>query len=451
MSSAQHIAPSSLGGRTVTAPHAAPGSTPGRQIGSGPAAAVKAVAAKKSAAPKTSSTSASAPAAAGQAAVQKYTGAYSGALNNVSDQEQRARDVATRRQADAQAYSAYVMGSQGKIAAAAQAADQQNVANNVAVQGATMGSQLKLQQQLQSQRDVEGGAGVGGAPGSPNYNAGRSGAGSGLGVGPGAGGQVVSTAGPIPSQQLQGLVSDQQLTQGLLGAGAARQAAQANTNQGKAGFLQAAALANLTANQRAIAGDAFNQQTQLGAQKTDLLARRTDSNKADKRAAAATAAAQASADLAHQDRMASLDQALQIAGDNRANSNAQLDARLTNSNQQGHLNRVVRLKTAATTAAAGGYVTPTEQRRRNTAVSGANDALHKQLTNLRQYMDSPTGKANLHKPGFVNLVMQDVKGAPPAVNDYARAIALNDPKAKARAKTAYDAYVKALANGTLAK
>lgn len=298
--------------------------------------AVKAGAAK-SHAPKTASPAAHAPAA--QAAVKKYQGAYSGALNNLSEQQQRVRDVEARRQRDADQYAAFVMGAQGNIAAAAQRADQQNLAQTVAVQGNTLGRQLMLQKGLQSQRAAAGGDGL------------------------------------VPNQQFSGLVDDQQRTQALLGAVSQQASDTANTNRGKAGFLQAAAQAGLMANKRAIAGDAFNQESEIANQKTGILTQRTESIKNDKRAAAQAEATAAAAAQDHADRMASLENAAAIA---QGSQNTQRDiagARIASAEKQGGLNRRVRLKTAATTAAAGGYATPAEHRRRNTALKSIDTSI----------------------------------------------------------------------------
>src|SRR3954471_2334350 len=175
--------------------------TPGRQIGSGPAAAVKAVAAKQ-AAPKPAAT-----APPVQQAARRATGAYSGALNNLSDQQARVQAVGARRQADADKYAAYVMGQQGAIAAAAHKQDQETLGLDAAVQKATLDSQLKIGGQLTAQRATAG------------------------------------ATGPVPLQQFSGLVDDQQRAQALLGAVTQQQADKTNTNAGKAQFLQAAAQA----------------------------------------------------------------------------------------------------------------------------------------------------------------------------------------------------------------
>lgn len=354
--------------------------TPGRQIGAaGPAAAVKAVAAKK-AAPAHK-------AAPVQQAARRETGAYSGALNNLSDQQARVQAVGARRQADADKYAAYVMGQQGAIAAAAHKQDQQTLGLDMAVQKATLDSQLKIGGQLTAQRAAAGGTG------------------------------------PVPLQQFSGLVDDQQRSQALLGAVTQQQADKTNTNAGKAGFLQAAAQAGLLANKRAIAGDQYNQESDIGRQRTDVLMRRTESAQADKRASASAAASAASAQLAHEDRMAALSQSAANADANRANSNAQLGARLDAQATQGRANRRVRLKTAATGAAAMGYVTPAEQKRRNTQVKATKTQVSSAQRTVDQNRAAAKALGQKYTPEAARYDLEQAlgKNAPQEVVDYALA------------------------------
>lgn len=279
-------------------------------------------------------------AAAKAQAPKPATGAYSGALNNISSQETANAAVAARRQADAKAYAAYVMGQQGSIAAAAHTADQAALGQTMGVAGATLGAQLKLQQGLQAQRAAQG------------------------------------LPGDVPAQQQAGLVSDQQTHQALLGALAGSQAARGNTNAGKAGFLAAATNANLLANQRGIAGDAFNQQQQLEGQKTNILMTKTQSAMADRRAQQAALASAANAQLAHEDRLAALAQSganAQLGATSRENvAAANASARAT----QGHLSRIASLKRAkitSTATGAGANVPPAQKAARQIRVQKLGD------------------------------------------------------------------------------
>lgn len=236
---------------------------------------------------------AAAPAAPALAdAAKRFTGAYSGSLNNISDAEQRVRDVAARRTADADKYQAYVLGKQGSIAAAAGQADDKALAQTQGVARAALGGTLALQAGLQTQRDVQGGAGVAGGP-----LQGRAGTGAGLGVGPGAGGQPQSTEGRVPAQQLTGLVDSGTRAQMLLSGLAQQSADKANTNRGKAGFLAAAAQDSMMANKRAIAGQEFEQLDILGREKTGVLNARTENAQANSRAKQAAAASIAEAQI----------------------------------------------------------------------------------------------------------------------------------------------------------
>lgn len=320
--------------------------TAGRPMGAAPA--IQQVAAKQAAAP---APRAAAPAAAVQQTAKRYSGAYSGALNSNADAENRAHAVAARRQADADKYAAFVMGQQGAVAAAAHRQDQQTLALDGATQAATLNSQLKLQ------------------------------------AGLGAGRQQQGITGPVPLQQSAGLVNDQQAGQALMGAVTQQQADKTNTNAGKAAFLQAAAQASLLANKRAIAGDEYNQVSDIQRERTGLLTTRTESAQADKRAAASAAADAANAQLAHEDRLAALDNSKSIANDNRQAASDNLNTRLDAAATQGHRNRVVRLKTAAVTAAAGGYVNPKEQQRRNQAVSASGTSIANGKASAKQLVD----------------------------------------------------------------
>lgn len=388
--------------------------TAGRPMGAAPA--IQQVAAKKAAAPAPRP---AAPAAAVQQSAKRYSGAYSGALNSNADAENRAHAVAARRQADADKYAAFVMGQQGSVAAAAHRQDQQTLALDTATQGATLNSQLKLQQGLGDARAAQG------------------------------------INGPVPLQQRVGLVDDQQAGQALMGAVTQQQADKTNTNAGKAQFLQAAAQASLLANKRAIAGGEYKQVSDIQRERTGLLTTRTESAQADKRAAAQAASDAASAQLAHEDRMAALDNSASIAADNRANSNLQLDARLRSDATQGRANRRVRLKTAATTAAAGGFVTPTEQRRRTNlerATSSQVDSGKARADQLRQAA-ATTGIA-LTPDLLRHALTKDDPKMPKEVQDYILAGAFGrkagvTKKGGASAAARYHTYISNIRAGKL--
>lgn len=194
--------------------------------------------------------------------VQQYRGAYSAGLNNLSGLEQREHDVAARRQADAKQYAAYVLGKQGSIAAAAHQQDQKALLTQTGIQQIGAKSGLALQDTLQKQRAAQG------------------------------------IEGAVPAQQLVAPVDSQQRNNAILTAIMGRTADQMNTNQGKAGFLAAAAQAGMQANQRAIAGQEFENVSKIQGQKTELLARKTDQALESKRAQQAAAADMYGADLA---------------------------------------------------------------------------------------------------------------------------------------------------------
>lgn len=195
-------------------------------------------------------------------AAAKYTGAFSGALNELDAASQRNRDVAARRQADNAKYQAYVLGQQGSIAAAGQAADDKAIQQSGMVQAATAGFTGAIGKGMQSARAAQG---IGGG---------------------------------VPLQQLAGPADDATRLQGVLGAGTQQLADRANTNRGKAGFLAAAAQAALLANQRAIAGDEFQNESSIRRDKVDVLNQRTQSKITDRRQAASDAAAAQAAQAA---------------------------------------------------------------------------------------------------------------------------------------------------------
>lgn len=392
-----------------------------------PAAAPK-LAIKKAAAPAPTAPAAN-PAIA--AAAKQYSGAYSGALNNVSDQERRVRDVGARRQNDAKLYAAWVMGKQGAIQAASQAADDKSLQQHVGLQAATAIAQQRLQAGLQTQRDAQAGAGVG-IQGNPLAQAGM---GSPYGGGPGAGAAVPGGgAGAVPAQQLSPVVDAQTRTQSLLGNVGQQQADRANTNRGKAGFLAAAAQAQLAATQRGIEGDTFNQLTTLGGQKTDLLSRRTDAAMADRRARDAAASDAANAQLAHEDRLAAIQNTAAIAGSNQDLRRELSANELGVRQREGRANRRVRLKTSATGAAALGYVSPADQRRRNTALRKVDTGTEAALTELkRQYDASPKAGPDAFTVDDARFVLgKKFKGLAPEVQDYVITRMFGGTKAKTK-------------------
>ncbi len=409
-----------------------PQATPGRQAGaySPPLVAQAAAAKTRKAKPKP----APAKAAVADAARQRYSGAYSGALNNLDDAEQRVAAVARRRQQDAQQYAAYVLGQQGSIAAASAAADQKSLDQHGAIQQAALQGSQALQQSLQDRRNEAAGVG--------------------RGTNAGGGGPT-----PVPAQQLSGLVDEQTRTQQLLAASGGQQADAANTNQGRAAFLAAAAKQQLAANQRAIAGDEFDQTSGIRREKTGVLSAKTESTQADKRAAGAAAASIVEAQMR-----------AQAAADDRASreaisSNSLLSrkeiaaAQISNAQLQGRANRRTRIKTAGITAAAGGYVTPAERRRRNVAISNVKDNLERatqragQLMSLAGKVDPSTGKPNNITPDILRAdIMRTNPDVPKEVRELIVAQMFKREPGKAAKGTAqrrYEALLKKIAAGEL--
>ncbi len=409
-----------------------PQPTAGRQAGaySPPMIAQAAAAKTRKAKPKPAP---GAPAVAA-AAQKRYSGAYSGALNNLDDAEQRVAAVARRRQQDAQQYAAYVLGQQGSIAAASAAADQKSLDQHGAIQQAALQGSQALQQSLQDRRNEAAGVG--------------------RGTNAGGGGPT-----PVPAQQLSGLVDEQTRTQQLLAASGTQQADAANTNQGRAVFLAAAAKQQLAANQRAIAGDEFEQTSGIRREKTGVLSAKTESTQADKRAAGAAAASIAEAQMR-----------AQAAADDRASreaisSNSLLTrreiagAQIENAQLQGRANRRTRIKTAGITAAAGGYVTPAERRRRNNVTLDTKKALEQGMERATQLMglsgkpDPASGKPIVATPDLVRRAIDRAyPNTPKEVREYiiAQTFKREPGKgAKGLAKSRYEALLKKIAAGEL--
>lgn len=274
-----------------------------------------------------------------QAAQKAATGPYAAALNNNSEAEQRARDVASRRQSDNAAYTAYVMGQQGKLAAAGMAADQHAAQQTAGVQAATLQGNAGLGRGLQAARAAQG------------------------------------IAGTVPSQQVAGLADDAARQNLILGAATQRSVDRSGTNAGKAGFVQAAALANMNAHSRAIAGDEFDQTSRIRQERTGLLADEANATMQQRAAEAQAAADVRQAELAAQSRDADRASREDIAG-------AQLDAR----QREGESDRAFRarqnsLDRQAKRAAAGSADTGTPDRAdamkfRATVSTAAADAKH---------------------------------------------------------------------------
>jgi hypothetical protein len=355
-----------------------------------------------------------------QVAQKAHAGAYAAPIANLDQAEQAARDVAARRQADNQAHAAWVLGQQGKLAAIGQANDQRAAAATAGVQAGTLHGNQQLMGGMQAARQAQG------------------------------------IQGPVPSQQLAGLSDDAARQNLILGAATQRGVDRANTNAGKAGFVSAAALANMNAQSRAIAGDEFQQVQGIRREKTGLLA--DEANATMQQRAAETAA---KADIAKAEIAAAARDADRSSRENIAN--AQIDARRMEGEtdrefqaRQNRANRRVRLKTAATTAAASGYVAPAEQKRRNTTVLHTEQARNKAVGLLRDY--KAAAKASGHSYTVEDAkydIEQDLKGAPQAVVDYALAAAFGHKagvtaKGGKSAAARYYEYVNRIKRGEIA-
>ncbi len=292
-------------------------------------------------------------------AARQYTGAFSGALNNLSEQEQRVADVANRRRADTERYSAYVMGQQGTIAAAAAQADQQALKNVQSVQGAAHANIQSLQTQQAAQNEAQG-------------------------------------VGAPTAQMRAGLVDDANRTQMMLGAAGTRQATVGNANVGRAQFLQAAALANMNAHKRAISGEEFEQQSAIGREKTGVLTMKTQESLASKRAQQAAAAEIESARIDADTDAENRASRERIAGANISSRERLTEAQIANSALQGRANRRLRRKEAAA-GGKGGGISPSEQRQRGDSARGLIDAAAqatgraRDLARSREAVDKNTG------------------------------------------------------------
>jgi hypothetical protein len=323
--------------------------------------------------------------AAVKAAAKRYTGPLADSLNELSDAEQRAHDVAARRQDDAKAYASFVMGQQGAIQGAAVAADQRALQQTVGLQAAGAASNAQGLGALERARAAQG------------------------------------IAGPVPSQQLAGVIDAQTRGNDLSAASSQNLADTANSNQGKAGFLKAAAQAALMANQRGIAGDEFNQTSAIRREKVGVLSQR------DQMAAQASSdAAKIAADQAIAEARLNSDAQDRASRENIADAGLQTRSDIAaagraEQEKQGRANRRVRLKTSSIGAAALGYVAPAEQKRRNTAVSKLNTTRDAAVADAKQIVTA----GGLTDPNDVRAYLnKHYKGAPKEAIDYAIAAAL---------------------------
>lgn len=145
------------------------------------------------------------------------------------------------------------------------------------------------------------------------------------------------------------------------------------------------------------------------------------------------------ANQSSQDRQAALATRQQVAAADRASRE-----------REGHLTRLTRKKTAQTIASSG--VTPTEKRRRNTAVNEAEKTRTKAVGGAQSYV-----KHGIKDPSTLRTALQeDYPSAPPEVIDYALAAALGGKakvtkKGQPNAAARYRRYLQKLADGSLAK
>lgn len=308
-------------------------------------------------------------------AAKQYTGAFSGALNNISEQEQRVRDVAARRQADADKFAAWTLGKQGSLAtqaAQADAAAQQQAGN---IQAATAQFQGQTLGQLQTQRAAQG------------------------------------IEGDVPSQQFAPIASEDTRTQALLGSARTAMSDSAQTFQGRQGFLAAAANEQLLANKRAIAGDAFDQTSVLGREKTGIMVEKTKSAKDDKRAEQAAAASVAQAQIEAANDAADRQSRESIAAANIQLRQSEGESDRDFKARQGRANRKASLSRARISASAPDKVSQTEQRRRKNAVSDVQDTyseasgLAKQLKNSK--IKGQDGKPITLTPASLDAALRD--------------------------------------------
>ena len=343
----------------------------------------------------------------------RNTGAYAAPLANLDQAEQAARDAGARRQSDNKAYAAWVIGQQGKLAAIGQSNDQRAAQQTAAVQAATLQGNAGLGRGMQAAREAQG------------------------------------IKGTVPSQQIAGLADDAARQNLILGAATQRSVDRSNTNAGKAGFVSAAALANMNAQSRAIAGDEFNQTQAIRREKTGLLADEANMTMQQRAAEAAAQADIAKAEIAAAARDADRASRESIAG-------AQIDARRMEGEtdreftaRQNRANRKVRLRTSAQTAAALGYTDPKVIQKRGEAVSQVEAMRATAVSQAKQYVKV----GGLTDPDDLRVAISGkLKGAPKEVIDYALAAALGS-KARVTAKgqksaaARYYDYIKRIKSG----
>lgn len=384
------------------------------------AAIAKSAKSKAKPAPRPKPTAAAPPAAVQGAAAQRYTGAFSGALNNLSDQEQREHDVATRRQADASQYAAYVMGQQGAIGGAAARQDVAAVGTLQGIQDKSVASGLSLQNTLMAQRAAQGGQG------------------------------------PVPAQQLSSTVDAQQKNNALLSGVIGNVADSSRTRQGEAGFLQAAALANLTAHQRGIAGQEFENVSSIRREKTGVLAQKTNAALDDKRAAQQAAADAYAADVAAASKAADRSSRENIEGAKLSAAESRDATDRAENRYQKSRDRQVSLQKSRNYAEAGG-VSPIQIAKRNTSVkkieTSRSDAMAR-VQALRKTASQPNSGFSF-SPAVIRGVLKDeFKNAPPEVIDYVLAAAFGrkagvTKKGQPTAAARYTALINAIKSGKL--
>lgn len=352
-------------------------------------------------------------------AVPRFTGIMAAPLNELSAAEQRARDVGARRQADAKQYAAYVMGQQGSIQAAAVKQDQAAARAHQGIQTGTNAANMQLQSAMQAQRAAQG------------------------------------LDGPAPAQQLAGMVDVSQRTNTILGGMGQHLNTRADANKGRASFLREAARANLLANQRAIAGDEFNQVSDIRREKVGLLGQKEQIISAERQAAAQAAADVQEAQIAAEQKAADRASREAIAQGATGTRLAIAQAQLENSALQGRANRRVRLKTAQLGAKAQGYVSPADQRRRNTSVQQAEQARANAVSAIKTWQARYKAKGKTFTTQHAKMVLEEEVGkVPQAVLDYALAAGFGrkagvTKRGQRSAARRYHDYINALKSGTI--
>lgn len=328
-------------------------------------------------------------------AAKRHTGVMAAPLNELQNAETRVRDTAARRQSDALQYNAFVLGQQGKLAAAAQQADRGAVQGTAAIQGMSAAANQGAQQRLQAARAAQG---IGGA---------------------------------VPSQQMAGLVDDQQRSNLLMAATTQRAHDQANTNTGKAGFLAAAAQASHQAQTRAIAGQEFEQTSGIRREKVGLLGQKEQIIAQQRAAEEAARAEIARAQIEAEQRAADRASREAIASGNNAVAMAGVEARQMEGEsdrafqaRQRSLDRRVRLRTSTTAAKALGYVDPKERKARGQAVSQVQSQRDAAVAAAKLAVKH--SKSARSPEGLRSFLSTEpaLKGAPREVVEYAMAAAL---------------------------